>query len=224
MEPNLGELNQSVRITAYGFVPDSIVALHWTQPGVAPGGAAFQTVKVDDSGEFAVTVTVPTIWPGGTPTEHAFIELRAVGEENHQAWASYAYVPPFQPFVAPGDTYTNSTYGYAVDLPSGWGGLDSNPADVLFGPGGAANGSFIRVVADPDVNAVIDAIMAEVASGQSYAAEDGLLGALSGQRVVVDDGQVYWFLEQGGSTYVLHFVADDAAVAEFTYSTFRFTS
>lgn len=223
MQPNLGDFGQVVTVNGFGFEPDSSVALHWTQPGVAPGGAAFKTVEVDDEGEFETTVTIPRDWPGGTPTEHAFLELRVIGEENREAWATYAYVPPFEQFQAPGATYTSTAHGYAVDIPPGWEWEDSDPANVTFGPGGVANGSFIRVVANPDVDAVISAVMGEVASGIAYNVEDGLLGTQAGKRVVADDGQVYWFLEHGGSTYALHFVADEE-VAEFTYSTLRFTS
>lgn len=224
MEPNLGDLETLVRLEGLGFEPESEVELFWTEPDEKPSGAPDATVETDEAGTFKATLTVPAVWPGGTPEERDLLELRAVGDEGRSAWATYTYVVPFTGFVAPASTYTNTVYGYSVDLPPGWVAQDADAANVLFGPEGETAASFIRVISEADVGAAIATVMDEVAAGASYDIEDSKLGAEEGKRVTVtDSGQVYWFLGQGGRTYALHFVADDATVAEFTYTTFRFS-
>ena len=225
MEPNLGDLETVVRLEGAGFEPESEVELYWMEPDETPSGAPDATVETDEAGVFAATLTVPSVWPGGTPEERDLLELRAVGQEGRSAWATYTYVELFTGFVAPASTYANAVYGYSVDLPPGWVAQDADAANVLFGPEGETAASFIRVIAEADVDAAIATVMGEVAAGASYDVEDSKLGAEDGKRVTVSDsGQVYWFLGQGGQTYALHFVAEDATVAEFTYTTFRFSS
>ena len=198
-------------------------ALHWARPGMALIGNPAMQVDVDSFGAFEVTLTVPISWPGGIPADHDSIELHAIGIEDREAWAAYAYMPPPIEYVAPGGTYTNETYGYAVDLPSGWTAQEADPVNVIFGPPGGVFNSFIRVSFNSDPNAVIDALMAEFAPGLLLGIEEGQLGVESGTRVTVtDDRQIYWFVPHNGRTYVLHFDAPEGSSSDLIYSTFRF--
>jgi hypothetical protein len=224
MEPNLGELDQQIRIAASGYIPDSAVSLFWVQPGASPGGSPFTTVEADEAGEFAVTLDVPGDWPGGPPADHDALELHAVGEEGRAAWAAFTYVPLFEEFVVPEETYTSSTYGYALDLPPGWVADDADPANVIFGPQDGAKASFVRVVSSGVVDDAVADVMAQVAPGEAYVTEEILFATEQATRVTVSSsGLAYQFVAHNGRVYMLHFVADDETVAQFTASTFRFT-
>lgn len=225
MTPNLGELGQEIRITAQGYVPNSSVDLYWTPPVTAPGGTPDLSVEADEEGAFAVTLDVPLDWPNGPPAEHEALQLHALGVEGRAAWAAYTFVPLFEEFVAPGGTYTNETYGYALDLLPEWIADDSNGANVGFGSPDGPAGSFVRVVENATVDEVVTQVMEEVAPGAAFVSEETLLATEQATRISVSDsGLVYWFAAHSGRTYVVHFVADDPADAAFTVSTFRFTS
>lgn len=224
MAPNLGELDQQVHITGFGFLPESDVNLYWVQPGASPGGSPLTTVEADESGEFALTLDVPDSWPGGPPADHDALELHAVGGEGRAAWAAYTYVTLFEEFVVPESSYTSPTYGYALDLPPGWVADDADPADVTFGPQDGSHASFVRVVATGGVDDAIAGVMPQVAPGETYVTEEIVFATEQATRVTVSgSGEVYTFVEHNGRVYVLHFVDADETVAEFTASTFRFT-
>jgi hypothetical protein len=224
IEPNLGPLGTGVRVSGRRFPASSTISLSW----VGPGGQSeqFTEVVAGTEGEFTLSLTIPSQWPGGAPVEGQNLQLSAItgqGGDTYVAWANFRYVEPWVPPETLSVTYRNDTYHYAIDLPAGWQFSDSNPANVRFtGPAGGSG--FVRVVEGVDENTAANALMAELAPGQATTRSPSALGGNSGLRVVVDaTGQVYWFLPHAGRIYTLHFEATTADTSNLILSSFRFT-
>jgi hypothetical protein len=220
IEPDMGELGESIVVTGGGFEPGEEVSLYWTVPDEQPG-QAFQTIEADEEGGFRLTTTVPTTWPGRAPQSGDFLQLQAVAG-FYACWANFRYVTRFgsQPTLT--QTYTNTTYGYAIDLPGGWSWDDSDTANVTFNlPSGPAEG-FIRVEPGSDTNAIVGQVMQEIAPAASPAPVQAMLGATMGTQAATGDGRVVWFIPDGDRVVVLSFWDDTFHDYAQITTTFRF--
>lgn len=221
LQDNMGEPGEQVIITGSGFVPSEAISLHWT----APDGALtdpFETITADEEGAFTLITTVPTAWPGGEPQEGDFLQLRAV-TGYYTYWANFRYVERFVPGATLVLNYTNPTYGYAVDLPNSWEWDDDDETNVTFSAPTGTSGGFIRVAAGGDAAAVAQALMPEIAPGQTVTLVQGMLGASSGVQVTTSQGQVVWFVPSGGQTVIVSFWNDAGSDYAIITTSFRFT-
>lgn len=228
INPALGEPGEVVHVDGDGFGPYAAVTLHWCAPD-GPTGPVYWDEMADENGSFEVDLIVPPAaqWPGGAPKEGDMLQLRAKSEKlgDYYYWANFTYVKRFIPAETLVQTYTNTDYGYAIDLPNAWtwSWEEDDTSDVRFLSPSAKGRGFIRVVNTSDMGAAVSAVMAAEATGQSYTTEQKQLGAHTGVEAKAGNGLIVWFISHGGRIYALSFTKDNGEFHAIIASSFRFT-
>jgi hypothetical protein len=230
MNPAVGEPGDIVIIDGSGFQAGIHVTLHWGPVG-GPPGPVYWELDADENGMFSEGLIVPPAnkWPGGSPKERDLFQLQARWEETMDGlpvtfyrFANFTYVKRFNPETTLILTCENLTYGYKLDVPNGWSWDDSEDDNFRFSaPSGIGKG-FVRVLEGADVNAAIQTVMAEEASGQTFSSAAAALGAHSGTKVTADNGLVVWFIPYNGRVYALSFTNDSGQFYEIIAASFRF--
>lgn len=230
IDPQLGEPGEIIVVNGSGFAPSEKVSLHWAKPD-GPTGPVYYELTTDESGNFNVGLIVPPAesWPGGAPKEGDYIQLRAKSASlgDFYYWANFRYIKRFNPVTSLVQTYTNSTYGYAIDLPNAWtwSWKGDDTSDVRFyAPSPQKGWGFIRVLNTGNVQSAIDTIMAAEFSGQTYTKKDIGAGKYPGTEIKTSGGTVVWFVPSGSRTYVLTFTDNEGKFYQLVAASFRFTN
>lgn len=232
IEPQLGEPNEIILVTGFGFQPNEEITLHWS-PLNGDTGPEYTRFDADEAGGFERLVRVPPAenWPGGPPDELDYIQMRAIAEsdEDFIHFANYRYVIRFGSPTGLVLTFNNPDLPYTVQFPNGWAwnwtipeGQEAGGADNvrLVSPGG--NNGFIRVVSAASAEAGAATIMAAEAPGQPFQTTAASVGAVPGLQTTTGDLTVYFFA-QGGRVYGLGFRSTAQDVMSAIVGSFRIT-
>jgi hypothetical protein len=228
INPQLGEPGDIITVDGSGFAPSEKVTLHWAASG-GETGPVYVEVEADSNGNFNVGLIIPPgdQWPGGPPKDLDILQLRARSESlgDFYYWANFRYLERFDPITSLVQTFTNTDYGYAIDLPNAWTWKweDDETFDVRFtSPSGIGKG-FIRIANTTKASEAINAIMPLEAPGETYTTEEIGAGSYPGTQVKASNGLVVWFIPSSVRTYAISFMDDAGNFYEIIAASFRLT-
>ncbi len=226
MDPQLGEPLDVVVVSGSGFAPNEEVTLHWGKPE-GKTGPEYWSLETDGEGKFSVGLIVPPAdqWPGGSPQEGDYLQLRAFSEslEDFYYWANFRYIRRFNPVTSLPLTLSNTDWDYEIDVPNGWTWTweEDKTENVRFAAGGGGAGrGFVRVIETTDVNAAISAVMS--AEGLTAAStRQATLGNFPGTEVTTTNGRIVWFIPARSRVYALSFTDENGQFYTLVASSLR---